>query len=144
MSTVKTLNKLEKLRYIIFALQTNHKNQKDKNVSNCDQSDKPNVKVFINSVEYTSCQLSTLFALLWAAHLYKICSRFAFWYHDVHIHIYPFLIKFAYQYHQTLLLVVYYYKLELPNIISYLKKWKTYINLLCRIDHKKFEIEAAI
>jgi hypothetical protein len=47
--TVKTTSQMEKPRYIAFALQTNRKNQLDKNISEFDWCDLHNIRLYLNS-----------------------------------------------------------------------------------------------
>ncbi|XP_055918306.1 uncharacterized protein LOC129950388 [Eupeodes corollae] len=74
--TVKTSSQLEKPRYIIIALQTDRKNQRNKDASIFDHCDVSNVKVHLNSESYPREDLNVKYKLDRYAILYEMYSKF--------------------------------------------------------------------
>ena len=74
--TVKTSSQLEKPRYVIIALQTDRKNQKNKDCSKFDHCDISNAKLHLNSEYYPREDLNLKFKLDRYAVLYDMYSKF--------------------------------------------------------------------
>lgn len=73
---IKTSTQIEKPRYIIFAFQTNRKNQKDKDVSKFDHCDLSDIKIHLNSESYPYDDLNIAFSKDRFALLYDMYSKF--------------------------------------------------------------------
>lgn len=74
--SVKTSNQLEKPRYVILALQTNRKNQKDKDYSRFDHCNLSDVKLHLNSDSFPYDDMNLGFSLNRYALLYTMYSNF--------------------------------------------------------------------
>ena len=74
--TVKTSTQLEKPRYVILALQTNRKYQKNKDVTIFDHCEVTDVKIHLNSESYPYDDLNTNFNHDHYALLYDVYSKF--------------------------------------------------------------------
>lgn len=79
---IKTSTQIEKPRYIIFAFQTDRKNQKDKDVSKFDHCDLSDIKVHLNSESYPYDDLNIAFNKDRFALLYDMYSKFQQAYYD--------------------------------------------------------------
>lgn len=73
---VKTCNQLEKPRFIIFALQTERKNDKKKNASYFDHCNLSNVKLHLNSETYPYGDMHIKFKKHQYSLLYEMYRRF--------------------------------------------------------------------
>ncbi|XP_055842535.1 uncharacterized protein LOC129909483 [Episyrphus balteatus] len=74
--TVKTSSQLEKPRYVIIALQTDRKNQRNKDASKFDHCEVSNLKVHLNSECYPREDLNVKYKLDQYAILYEMYSKF--------------------------------------------------------------------
>lgn len=74
--TVKTSSQLEKPRYVIFALQTNRKNQKETDASKFDHCNLTDIKLHLNSETYPYDNLNINFDKNQYAILYEMYMRF--------------------------------------------------------------------
>lgn len=74
--TVKTVSQLEKPRYVIVGLQTNRKNQKDKNSTIFDHCNISNFKLHLNSECYPYDNLNLNFTKNQFSILYEMYSKF--------------------------------------------------------------------
>ncbi|XP_044740089.1 uncharacterized protein LOC123301416 [Chrysoperla carnea] len=73
---VKSSTRLEKARYVIFALQTNRRNLKEKDASRFDHCNLTDIKVFLNSDVYPYSDLNIDFQNNRFAILYDMYSKF--------------------------------------------------------------------
>lgn len=74
--TIKTSNQLEKPRYIIFALQTDKRNNVKQNASTFDSCKIINAKLFLNSQFFPYDNINVLFSKERYSILYDMYSRF--------------------------------------------------------------------
>lgn len=74
--TVKTSTQLEKPRYVILALQTDRKNQRNKDASKFDHCDVANVKIHLNSESYPREDLNLKYKQGRYAVLYEMYCKF--------------------------------------------------------------------
>lgn len=81
--TIKTTNQLEKPRFVIFALQTDKKNKKDKDASKFDHCNLTDIKLHLNSESYPHGDLSNKYNQNKYAILYDMCTRFQSLYYDI-------------------------------------------------------------
>ncbi|XP_044736986.1 uncharacterized protein LOC123298950 [Chrysoperla carnea] len=73
---VKSSTRLEKGRFVIFALQTNRRNLKEKDASRFDHANLTDIKVFLNSDVYPYSDLNIDFQNNRYALLYEMYSKF--------------------------------------------------------------------
>lgn len=82
--SVKTSNQLEKPRFIIFVLQTNRKNQRNKDYSKFDHCNLTDVKLHLNSESYPYDDMNLRFREHRYALLYSMYSKFQQSYYGQH------------------------------------------------------------
>lgn len=74
--TIKTSTQLEKPRYVIFGLQTDRKNNKEKDFSRFDHCNLTDFKLYLNSEAYPYDDMNLGFSLNRCALLYTMYSNF--------------------------------------------------------------------